>query len=110
MQLIIDFQTIQELQNKLNSLLQMHQVTVNQENHLHIEQPSKEPFRKGKQWTQYEIDSVKDWYQNKTFKAKEMGKALGRTPTSVSQLIHSLIKNGMPPRSHRAGKVQILST
>jgi hypothetical protein len=107
MQLTIDFQTVNELRQKLNELTNLYQVTVNQENHLHIAQPTKAPSYKGKRWTQYEIDNVKHWYENKTYTAKEMAKALGRTPVSVHQLIYKMTKNGLRRRTNRAGEVII---
>ena len=98
MQLIINFDSIRELQMQVQQFLSNE----NKQEELICK---KEPNRKPKRLTDFEINEVTHWYSEKTFTAKEMARTLGRTPSAVGQLIHKLTQKGLPLRSHRAGKV-----
>lgn len=107
MKLEIEFQCYAELQSKLKDLLSYSQVTeIATRAQDFTPVITKTPFRKHKRWTQFEIEQVTSWYTNKTYNAKEMGKALGRTPQSIYQLLSKLFQKGLRQKRNKAGKVQ----
>ena len=68
-----------------------------------FKEPQKGLFRKGKQMTQYELDTIADFYQ-KGHRIKEIAKSLGRSYNSINCVLWKMRKKGLKCRIQRAGK------
>lgn len=61
------------------------------------------PRHKRGKWTQFEIDYIRNHYRG--MKAWQIGKAIGRTPTSIHTLLYKMYKEGLPKKNNRSKAV-----
>jgi len=103
----IQFNTLAELQDFIGSRgAAMSHPTTEPDSLLNdlLGKPVKDPIRKSKPWTQFEIDYIVENYFQ--FSAKEIGKSLHRPAASIGQMVYKLNKKGAKLRkNNRSGRL-----
>ena len=98
-----------ELKMEFDSLKEMNEFLCKKQNieissqEIKFKEPQKGLFRKGKQMTQYELDTIADFYQ-KGHRIKEIAKSLGRSYNSINCVLWKMRKKGLRCRVQRSGK------
>lgn len=68
-----------------------------------IGKPEVDPVRKRKSWTQFELDSLVQWYPNYT--CPQIAKKLQRTKGAVGQMVYTMLQKGiLKPKTNRPKK------
>lgn len=95
-----------------NSLAELHTLLSQLEQRITFSEASLEPaiklgtprkiIRKGRGWTDIELDKLVDWYKHSTFTTKEIAIALERPIKGVDQKLYHLRKEGLIGRRRSA--------
>lgn len=88
MKINLEFDSVEEL----NSFIQNYQSSpLTQPT---FKEPVRDSIRKGKRYTQFELDKIVEWY-NKNFTSRQIAKSLQRHPKAINGVIHRFYQKGL---------------
>ena len=64
-----------------------------------ITPPKKEPIRKGKEWTTFELNFIKEHYLK--FSYATIGKKLQRKAHEINYMVQKMVEEGLPPKYNK---------